>query len=255
MKTKIIGHRGCRGLLPENSIQGFLKAIDLGVDAIELDIVMTKDQQLLVAHDPWFEHTISKAPKGTVNNFYQLSLSEIQQEPFGTLPHVEFPLQEKIKVIRPTLSEVIKTCLNYKPNIPPGFFVIEVKSQADWYNVYQAPVEQYARLLDQKISELGVGKFCMVQSFDPNFLNAFHNIRKDIPLGLLVEDSMIPEDNLNKLTFKPAFYNPEDYMVSEYLLHFLHEEGIKCYAWTINDDRRKKELTSMGVDGIITDYP
>ena len=240
--------------MPENSIQGFLKAIDLGVDAIELDIVVTKDKQLLVAHDPWFEAKIGDVPAG-VNNFFQLSLEEIQQQHFGTNEVLDFPEQQKINVVRPTLSEVVQACINYKPTLPQEFFVIEVKSQENWYNTYQLEVDEYAALLDESITRLGVGNFCMVQSFDHNFLNAFYKIRQDIPLGILVEDTFPLSGHLALLDFKPAYYNPEHILISKQLLHKLNNLNIKCYAWTVNEITRKKELINLGIDGIITDYP
>lgn len=240
--------------MPENSIEGFLKAIDLGVDAIELDLVVTKDMELLVAHDPWFEPKICDT-SSSVNKFYELDLKAIQQEPFGMTPVLDFPQQEKVPVIRPTLTEVIKACFNHKPTIGPGFFVIEVKSQADWYNIYQPPVEVYAELVDNAIASLDIATNCMVQSFDHNFLNAFHGRRQDIPLGLLVEDAFPLFGHLALLDFKPAYYNPEHPLITMELLDKLKAFEIACYTWTVNDKARQHTLIEMGVQGIITDYP
>ena len=58
------GHRGARGLLPENTIPAFLKALELGVDTVELDTVVTRDRKIVVSHDPWFDHRISTRPDG-----------------------------------------------------------------------------------------------------------------------------------------------------------------------------------------------
>ena len=55
-KIEIHGHRGCRGLLPENTIPGFVKAIELGVDVLEFDVVITKDNEVLVSHEPFMNH-------------------------------------------------------------------------------------------------------------------------------------------------------------------------------------------------------
>src|SRR4028118_203743 len=58
------GHRGCRGLMPENTIPAFLKALDLGVTTLELDVVISKDQQVVVSHEPFFSSEICKDPEG-----------------------------------------------------------------------------------------------------------------------------------------------------------------------------------------------
>src|SRR4029077_13286785 len=79
------GHRGCRGLMPENTIPAMLKAIDLGVTTLEMDVVITKDNKVVVSHEPWFETDITTKPDGSfVNpgeamqlNIYQMNYEEV----------------------------------------------------------------------------------------------------------------------------------------------------------------------------------
>ena len=66
-KLDLQGHRGCRGIMPENTIPGFLKALDLGVHTLELDVVITSDRKVLCSHEPWFSHTIALDPDGKLN--------------------------------------------------------------------------------------------------------------------------------------------------------------------------------------------
>lgn len=63
-ELKLIGHRGAMELLPENTIPGFKKAVELGVDGIELDVAISGDEQVVVSHEPWFRHDICLTPEG-----------------------------------------------------------------------------------------------------------------------------------------------------------------------------------------------
>ena len=98
----IQGHRGCRGLLPENTIPAFLKAIELGATTLELDVVISKDKQVVVSHDPYLSHMICLNAKGEAiseeeekeYNLYKMSYAEIAQCDCGSQPHPGFPEQE-----------------------------------------------------------------------------------------------------------------------------------------------------------------
>src|SRR5436305_9759012 len=100
----IEGHRGCRGLLPENTIPAFLKALELGVSTLEMDVVITKDKQVLVSHDPFMSHEICRSPEGKYitaeeersHNLYRINLAQISQYDCGMQPHPRFPEQKKI---------------------------------------------------------------------------------------------------------------------------------------------------------------
>jgi glycerophosphoryl diester phosphodiesterase len=98
------GHRGCRGLMPENTIPAMLKAIDLGVTTLEMDVVITKDSQVILSHEPFFNHEITTKPDGTAipeaaersYNIYQMSYAETQQYDVGLKPHPKFPTATKV---------------------------------------------------------------------------------------------------------------------------------------------------------------
>ncbi|HYK44667.1 MAG TPA: glycerophosphodiester phosphodiesterase family protein, partial [Parafilimonas sp.] len=85
------GHRGCRGLMPENTIPAFLKAIDLGVTTLEMDAVITKDGQVLISHEPFFNHEITTKPNGDTLresedrsfNIYQMNYDEVKTYDVG----------------------------------------------------------------------------------------------------------------------------------------------------------------------------
>src|SRR5687768_4027297 len=111
-KFDVQGHRGARGLKPENSIPAFLYAIDLGVTTIELDVVVTKDKKLVVSHEPWMSSALCLNQAGQPItekeqkkfNIYQLTYDEVKQFDCGSKVNDAFPQQEKLQVFKPLLS-------------------------------------------------------------------------------------------------------------------------------------------------------
>src|SRR6218665_3419482 len=107
MPFQIEGHRGARGLVPENTIPSFKKAIDLGAHVIELDVVISKDKKVVVSHDTYFNPEITTAPNGelvtkeTQGNLYTLDYKEIKKYDVGSRGNKGFPEQEKMKVYKP----------------------------------------------------------------------------------------------------------------------------------------------------------
>ena len=134
------GHRGCRGLLPENTIPAFIKAIDLGVTTLEMDVVFIKDLQAIVSHEPFFNHEITTKPNGTFIteaeekslNIYTMNYDEVAKYDVGMKPHPRFTAQEKIKASKPLLSAVIDSAEAYtkKNNLPAIHYNIETKTKA-----------------------------------------------------------------------------------------------------------------------------
>src|SRR5687768_4410221 len=111
------GHRGCRGLMPENTIAAMLKAIDLGVTTLETDIAITKDKQPILSHEPFFNHEITTKPDGSFVteaeekslNIYKMDYEQVKSFDVGLKPHPRFPHQQKIKAIKPLLEEMIES--------------------------------------------------------------------------------------------------------------------------------------------------
>ena len=108
---KIFGHRGCRGILPENSIIGFQKAINLGVDGIEFDVAVNKDKQIVISHAPYMEQKYCLLPDGRKIkrekefNLFLMTQMEIEKFDCGSKFHWNFPKQKKLKTHKPLLQE------------------------------------------------------------------------------------------------------------------------------------------------------
>ena len=101
----IEGHRGARGLSPENTIPSFIKALEHSADTLELDVVVSRDNKLVVSHEPWFSSVISldkngnpiPADKQKEHNIFKMNYSEIKKYDVGSLGNKDFPEQQKIK--------------------------------------------------------------------------------------------------------------------------------------------------------------
>lgn len=265
---EIQGHRGCRGLMPENTIAGFLKAIDLGVDTLELDVVVSKDRKLVVSHEPHFNPDISTAPNGKLlksqqeTNLFEMDYEEIRRFDVGQKGNPNFPEQSKVKSHKPLLSEVFQVISDYQSsqNSRPVSFNIEIKSLADEYHKTQPPAKEFVDLLLAEIDNaLNVNSFTL-QSFDFNVLRYLNLIRensKRYHISVLIE----PEDNneidfnLEKLGFKPDIWSPNFKVLSLEKVEYLHGLGIKVIPWTVNTEAEMDKIYAYGCDGLITDYP
>ncbi len=255
---QIHGHRGCRGYYPENTIEGFKLALELGATAVELDIVVSKDNELIVSHEPYMNHLFCQdidgnqvsEEKGKEINLYNLTLSEIQQFNCGARIDNKYPEQIKVKATKPSLEEVVTALPDHT------FLNIEVKSERQWYDTYQPETEEYARLVADFIAKHHLYSRCLVQSFDPQFLNDFYKqVGEKVTIGLLVECVLDPEKQLKLIDFKPTYFNPDYTLLKKEHLEFLKSKGIKTLVWTVNEPKDIALMLAIGVDGIISDYP
>lgn len=255
------GHRGCRGLMPENSLPAFLKAAENpAVKTLELDLAVSKDHQLIVSHEPWFNPEICTFPSGdTIKKkdeekflIYRMTLSAIQSFDCGSRPNPRFPDQQKMKTYKPTLREVVKAVQAIRPDI---HWNIEIKSNPAWDGVRHPPVDEFVRLVIAELRELGIEKTATVQSFDVRALHTLHVQAPNMKLAFLIENADSLEANLARLDFKPDIYSPYYLLVNEALVRQCHERSMKLVPWTVNDVKSMRLLLRLGVDGIITDYP
>lgn len=261
------GHRGCRGLMPENTISAMLKAIDLGVTTLEMDAVITKDKQVILSHEPFFSHEITTTSANSfINekeerqfNIYQMTFGETQQYDVGLKPHPRFPRQQKIPARKPLLANVIDSVEKYcrERKLGSVFYNIETKCQPATDNVFHPSPEEFVDLVMKVIDNKGIANRVVIQSFDFRTLQFINRKYPGVKTAALVEDyDKNPlESQLKSLGFKPSIYSPHYSLVNERLLTNCHQLGIKVIPWTVNEREGIERLREMGVDGIITDYP
>lgn len=261
----IEGHRGCRGLMPENTVPAFLKAIDLGVNTLELDVVVSKDQQLVVSHDPYFSADITLDPDGnqippekqTQFNLFKMDYSEIRRYDVGSLGNKRFPTQQKLKTYKPLLSEVFLETGKYvkEHGLSPIRYNVETKSTPAGDDLYNPKPAVFAKLLYDEILKDGMQKQVMIQSFDVRTLQEFRKYAVKLPLVLLVENKDGIERNLERLGFQPDVYSPNFLLVDEDTVAYCRKRGIKIIPWTVNEEADLQAMKRLNLDGIITDYP
>ena len=262
---EIQGHRGCRGLMPENTIAGFIHALDLGVNTLELDVVITGDSQVVVSHEPFFNHLISTAPGGREiteadekqYNIYTMSMDEVRSFDVGLKPHPKYPLQTKMPATKPTLEEAIFAVENHisKNGLKPVRYNIEIKHIKDQEYKYFPPCDVSANLVFKAITKAGIKDKVIIQSFDAECLEFVHRLDKTLPIALLVENRDGPANNLARLSFKPEAYSPHYSLVDTDLIKHCRREKIKLIPWTVNEVKDIEAILRMEVDGLITDYP
>ena len=260
------GHRGCRGIMPENTLPAMLKAIDLGVTTLEMDVVITKDKQVILSHEPFFNHEITTHANGQVVNeqeertlnIYGMTYAETRQFDVGLKPHPRFPEQQKMKANKPLLRELIENVEAYikLKGSNKVFYNIETKTQPSTDSVYHpAPVE-FVTLLMNEIDRKGISSRVIIQSFDFRTLRIIHAKYPRVRTAALVEDPALSfEKAMESLGFTPSIYSPAYILVNKELIDKCHHQQIRIIPWTVNDKASIDKLKVLGVDGIITDYP
>lgn len=261
----IEGHRGTRGWVPENTIPSFLKAIELGADTLELDVVISRDNKIVVSHDHWFSSIISldkngqpiPADKQKEHNLYKMDYAEIKLYDVGSLGNKDFPEQQKMKVYKPLLKDVFKEVNSYlkKNHLKPVRYNIEIKSAPEGDNVYHPVPGVFAKMVYDEIFAAKMEKYVIVQSFDVRPLQELNKMPKKLPLALLVGNKDGIEKNLEKLGFQPDTYSPHYGLVDAKTVEFCKQKGLKIVPWTVNDPADLEKMKAFNLDGIITDYP
>lgn len=263
--VEIEGHRGARGLVPENTIPSFLKAIEYGVETVELDLAVSADGKLVISHEPWFSHLISLDKNGNPiteetekeHNIYKMKYADVKLYDVGSIGNKNFPEQRKMRVHKPLLADVFRAVNDYarKNNLKPVRFNIEIKSNPEWDNVFTPPPAVFAKMVYDEILRHKTQGQVIVQSFDVRPLQELRKMRVRLPLALLVMNKDGVEKNLEKLGFQPAAYSPHFSLVDEATVQFCRARGIKIVPWTVNEIADLERMKSFDLDGIITDYP
>jgi len=262
-----VGHRGCRGLMPENTLPAMLSALDMHVTTLEMDAVITKDKQVILSHEPFFNHEITTKPNGEyVNeqeerglNIYTMSFPETQKYDVGMKPHPRFPRQQKLKAKKPLLAEVIdnvEATVKLK-GMNKVFYNIETKCSPFTDNTYHPAPEEFVELLMNVVQRKKITDRVIIQSFDFRTLKIVHGKYPIIRTAALIEDfdKRPLEKQLEELGFTPDIYSPAYSLVTKELVDKCHRQKMKIIPWTVNDKSTIDQLRNMGVDGIITDYP
>ena len=281
------GHRGARGLMPENTLPGFAKALSIGVTTLELDLAVTRDFEVVVIHNPRLEPEIARDANGdwlrqSSPSIHSMTLATVKTYDVGRLNPASryarrYPDQQPVDGSTvPTLGEVFE--LVNKSGNQLVRFNIEIKINPEHPELTHA-VEKFVRTVVEVIRAYRMENRVVVQSFDWSALGEIQDVAPDITTSYLTADQKwlsnlqtgrpgaspwlngIDVDDFDGSAVRAikaaggATWSSYHKEMSVDSIELAHELGLSVNVWTVNDRGRMRELIAMGVDGIITDYP
>jgi glycerophosphoryl diester phosphodiesterase len=213
-----IGHRGAKGHVAENTVASFAKAIELGVDLIELDVHLSKDGEVIVIHDETVDRTTNKT--GLVSNFTASKLNQMG-----------------IPTLREVLELVDKKCgVN-----------IEIKDPLATQKVVEI-IEEFETHFNWVYQQF------QVSSFIWETLETISKLNSAILLGVLTEDSVASAMAFAK-KIKVHSINPYFKLLNQENCNSMQNSGYKIYTWTVNSAEDLIFVKTLPIDGIISDFP
>jgi glycerophosphoryl diester phosphodiesterase len=247
-KILVHGHRGARARRPENTLPAFRYAIQAGVDALEMDMAVTKDNVIVISHDPVLRPPVCTGAKSSAV-IHELTLKEVEEWDCGAKQNPAFPLQEPVPGTRmPTLDDVFR--LANQGNFD---YNIETKSFPDKPELTPEPGE-FVRLVLAKVREYHLEKRVILQSFDFRTLLAMRKLAPEIRLSALVEKDTRPFPQI-AAEGKADIISPHYSLVTAEKVKEAHSAGIQVVAWTANTPADWDLLIRGQVDAIISDDP
>jgi glycerophosphoryl diester phosphodiesterase len=247
-KILVHGHRGARAVLPENSMAAFEYAIEKGVDVLELDLAVTRDNVLVVSHDARINPEICSGPRPRVA-IRELTLAELREYDCGAKGNSHFPRQKAVPGTRiPTLEEVLALA-------PKGTFEFNIETKISPKTPELAPSpEEFARLLLLAIRRHNLESRVIVQSFDFRTLHVFASLAPNIRRSALFSE----KDRDFVATAREAnaqIVSPNLALVTFAQVEAAHRAGLQVVPWTANTPEEWDRLIPTKVDAIISDDP
>ena len=226
-----IAHRGASGIAPENTLAAFRNAIEIGVDAIELDLHGTVDNQIVVIHDATLDRTTNL--KGLIK---ETTLDKIKQADAGSWFSPEFE-GERV----PTLEEVLVYAAE------KTISVLEIKDSS-----ITEPVVD-------RVCEMNMLNQAIIISFDYFVLETVRSIEPRISTGWLIgsqNGSTCPIQLCHQLnSLGSGLLNIHHKLITPEVAYEVRRRGVTLWCWTVDDIDRMRELQSYGVQGITSNYP
>jgi glycerophosphoryl diester phosphodiesterase len=280
------GHRGARGLAPENTLEGFRKALEIGVTTLETDLAITKDGIVVLSHDRVLNPDITRGPDGAWLTIHgpainQLTLAELSRYDVGgikpgTKYAQQFADQWHVGGARiPTLVELFALTKALGKTVR---FNIEIKVSPDHPSEAPDP-ETFVRLVAKVVRDAGLGSRVTIQSFDWRTLIAVRKMAPEIETVCLTAQATL-RDRVASEQRRPspwlggldpaehggstprlvkaagcATWSPRHAELTVEQVESAHAAGLKVVPWTINTPADMARAIDMGVDGLITDYP
>jgi glycerophosphoryl diester phosphodiesterase len=257
-KIEVQGHRGCRGVLPENTLPAFAATIEAGADALELDCLLTHDKEIVIYHDFSIDPELvrngdgSPAPAVLIRS---LSLAQIKTLDCGKA-NPAFPQQKGIPgETLPTLQELftlIRTSTD--PKAKTVRLNLEIKRDPFHPEYTFAPALMARKIVDL-VRANGLESRVYYSSFDPESLEAVRKVDPHARIAFLKEGDLKYMIEFASL-LQAQIVSPEHILLTDAeMVRDMKRLGFKVIVWTVNEPQRWQECLDLGVDGIITDYP
>jgi glycerophosphoryl diester phosphodiesterase len=243
-RPRLFAHRGYSARYPENTLPAFAAALDLGLDYLELDVHLSRDEAVVVHHDAHLSRTC-----GVNRSIHRLGLEEIK----GYDPGWGFVDEEggrpfyKRNIRIPTLEELFRA-------FPGALCNIEMKHGGQ---------AMYARLL-QAIRECGMAESVLVASHKDDVIQGFRDLKTGIPTNFCHSEVESCIRALRASCFEPSLLGQaealqipvrhgREVLVTEETVQCAHGAGVEVHVWTVNQEREARRLLDLGVDGIMSD--
>jgi glycerophosphoryl diester phosphodiesterase len=243
------GHRGARAMRPENTIPAFEYAIKAGVDALEMDMAVTRDNVIVISHDPILHGPVCTGPRPSAI-IHELTLAEVRQWDCGAVRNPLFAKQQTVPATKmPTLDEVLSLSTQ-------GTFEynIETKSFADKPQYTPAP-EEFVRLFLDQVRKHGLEKRVMLQSFDFRTLVAARKMAPEIRRSALTEFDKRDFVTIAQEGGQAQIISPNYNLVTKEKVQAAHKAGLQVVPWTVNTPADWDRMIDARVDAIISDDP
>lgn len=251
------GHRGCRGYLPENTLPAFERALEIGVNTLELDVAVTRDGVVVVHHDRGLNPAIARGPDGKwvkrATPINQMTWAELQTYDVGRLDPAsaygkKFPQQKPIDGTRiPKLSDLFALAGSADVR-----FNIEPKSDEDQPDE-TLPPEPFARALIAEVRKHSMEKRTTVQAFDWRLLKVVEREAPEMPTVYCTEGQGSDPARVHAAGGK--IWSPDFQRLTPTKLVIARKSNIWVTVWTVNEPADIALMIAMGVDGIACDYP
>ena len=256
-RVEVQGHRGARALRPENTLAAFRYALGLGVDVIELDLTVTKDDHLVVAHDLFLNPEICLDPAGEKLegriSIRSLTLKDLQRYDCGSLRNPRFPTQQPVPGEGVPTLDAVFALLESTEGAEQVRLNIEAKSVPSRPDL-TFPPEGWVDALAQALADPNRRRRVTVQSFDHRILRALKARLPDVVIAALVAKSL---PDLAELAgdLRADIISPNLDWITGPVVKSLQAAGVRVFPWTANSEAEWSRLLELGVDGIITDDP
>lgn len=261
------GHRGARGLYPENSIGAMKVAIDLPkVTTLEMDCHITKDKKVIVYHDDYlnpkfvtYSNGRELRGKDIKGLLYSYTWDELENFDLGLKGNVDFPEQQKVSTKINLLADLIDEAEAYAKEIgrAPMYYNIETKSSETKDHVSHPGPQEFSDLVLQVVIEKGIASRTVIQSFDKRTIRYINKTYPQIKTSYLIRgnNKMTVEELINELGFNPFIISPNYKLVNDEFMRQARKANVKVIPWTVNTKAEIQALEALKVDGIISDYP